>query len=203
MKTFRFSGRAAVVCSLILAIGVPSVAMGFGEGRSLLLGKRNPSSNAEPRAERRDRDHRRQLDLRHPPVQQARRRRRRRDLRLPLQPGQRALHPREQPQGRPRLRVRRPSARKAAGSRSATTTGAPFTTNATGVATGLNADQVDGKERDRLRARRPRLLVRDRVRLRHRPRPTGDRPRRPPTVDRATTGRRQRRRLHGRLQHAT
>src|ERR1700755_321007 len=46
MKKLRFSGRAAIVCSLILAIGVPSVAMGFGEGRSLLLGKRNPSSNA-------------------------------------------------------------------------------------------------------------------------------------------------------------
>ena len=46
MKSFRFSGRAAVVCSLILAIGIPSVAVGFGEGRSLLLGKRNPSSNA-------------------------------------------------------------------------------------------------------------------------------------------------------------
>ena len=46
MKSFRFSARAAIVCSLILAIGVPSVAMGFGEGRSLLLGKRNPSSNA-------------------------------------------------------------------------------------------------------------------------------------------------------------
>ena len=45
MKSFRFSGRAAVVCSLILAIGVPSVAMGFGEGRNLLLGKRNPSNN--------------------------------------------------------------------------------------------------------------------------------------------------------------
>src|SRR5215218_9719004 len=45
MKSFRFSGRVAVVCSLILAIGVPSVAMGFGEGRSMLLGKRNPSSN--------------------------------------------------------------------------------------------------------------------------------------------------------------
>jgi len=45
MKSFRFSGRAAVVCSLILAIGIPSVAMGFGEGRSLLLGKRNPGPN--------------------------------------------------------------------------------------------------------------------------------------------------------------
>src|SRR3954462_2189197 len=46
MKKLRFSGRAAIVCSLILAIGVPSVAMGFGEGRNLLLGKRNPSNNA-------------------------------------------------------------------------------------------------------------------------------------------------------------
>src|ERR1700742_4605519 len=45
MKSFRFSGRAAIVCSLILAIGIPSVAMGFGEGKTLLLGKRNPSSN--------------------------------------------------------------------------------------------------------------------------------------------------------------
>src|SRR3954454_25329722 len=45
MKSFRFSARAAVVCSLLLAIGVRGLAMGFGEGRSLLLGKRNPSSN--------------------------------------------------------------------------------------------------------------------------------------------------------------
>jgi hypothetical protein len=45
MKKLRFSGRAAIICSLILAIGVPSVAMGFGEGRNMLLGKRNPSSN--------------------------------------------------------------------------------------------------------------------------------------------------------------
>ena len=52
MKSFRFSGRAAVICSLILAIGMPSVAMGFGEGRSLLLGKRNPSSNANLALER-------------------------------------------------------------------------------------------------------------------------------------------------------
>jgi len=42
MKRFRFSGRAAVVCSLILAVGLPATAVGFGEGRSLLAGKRNP-----------------------------------------------------------------------------------------------------------------------------------------------------------------
>ena len=39
-------GRYAVACALILALGIPSVAVGFGEGRTLLLGKRNPSSNA-------------------------------------------------------------------------------------------------------------------------------------------------------------
>ena len=91
MKKFRFSGRAAIICSLILAIGVPSVAMGFGEGRNLLLGKRNPSNNPALALSTETRDHRQQLDLRHPPVQQEGRRRRRRDLRLPLLPRQRAL----------------------------------------------------------------------------------------------------------------
>jgi hypothetical protein len=42
----RISGRYAVACAVILALGIPSVAVGFGEGRTLLLGKRNPSSNA-------------------------------------------------------------------------------------------------------------------------------------------------------------
>ena len=71
--------------------------------------------------EQRDRDHRQHRDVRHPPVQQEGRRRWRRDLRLPLEPRQRAVHPRRQPQGRPRLRVRRPSAPKAAASRPAAT----------------------------------------------------------------------------------
>ena len=35
--------RYILVGGLVLAIGISSVAMGFGEGRSLLLGKRNPS----------------------------------------------------------------------------------------------------------------------------------------------------------------
>ena len=38
--------RYILVGALALAIGIPSVAVGFGEGRSLLLGKRNPSPNA-------------------------------------------------------------------------------------------------------------------------------------------------------------
>ena len=38
-RTFRY----IFVGALVLAIGIPSVAVGFGEGRSLLLGKRNPA----------------------------------------------------------------------------------------------------------------------------------------------------------------
>jgi hypothetical protein len=37
-------GRHLIVAALILAVGIPSVAVGAGEGRNLLLGKRNPSS---------------------------------------------------------------------------------------------------------------------------------------------------------------
>jgi hypothetical protein len=41
----RSSGRYIVAAALILAIGIPSVAVGFGEGREARLGKRNPSSS--------------------------------------------------------------------------------------------------------------------------------------------------------------
>jgi hypothetical protein len=44
---FRSSpGKYAIAAALILAIGVPSVAVGFGEGRTAKIGKRNPSSGA-------------------------------------------------------------------------------------------------------------------------------------------------------------
>ena len=42
----RTPGRYVVATALILAIGIPSVAVGFGEGRDARLGKRNPSSSA-------------------------------------------------------------------------------------------------------------------------------------------------------------
>jgi hypothetical protein len=42
----RRNGRYIVATALILAIGIPSVAVGFGEGRDARLGKRNPSSSA-------------------------------------------------------------------------------------------------------------------------------------------------------------
>ena len=193
MKSFRFSGRAAVICSLILALGIPSVAMGFGEGRSLLLGKRNPSSNAEPRAEHRDRDHRRHHDVRHAPVQQEGRRRRRRDLRLPLEPRQRALHPRQQPQGRPRLRVRHDRQGEAAASRSAATSRRA-------------ADDQRHGRRHRPQRRQGRRQGSGRLRRRHRPHVRGRHRhgrRRDPTAAGPTTptvARRhgRQRRLHGR-----
>ena len=34
--------KSILICTLILAVGVPAVALGAGEGRSLLAGKRNP-----------------------------------------------------------------------------------------------------------------------------------------------------------------
>jgi len=39
----RISGRYALVCTLVLAISLPAVAIGAGEGRSVTAGKRNPS----------------------------------------------------------------------------------------------------------------------------------------------------------------
>ena len=45
-RRIRVSGRYAIVAAVILAIGIPSVAVGFGEGRAILGGKRNPSRDA-------------------------------------------------------------------------------------------------------------------------------------------------------------
>jgi len=42
----RSPGLYVVAAALILAVGVPSAAVGFGEGRDTKLGKRNPSSGA-------------------------------------------------------------------------------------------------------------------------------------------------------------
>ena len=143
MKRFRFSARAAVLCSLILAIGVPSVALGFGEGRSLLSGKRNPGypnatsketqiiSNASTYGTR-------QSNIRngdgggaiygcrsatgHEPC-----------IRSNNLNGGRAFE--FATDGNEAGRITTKDA-----------TGAPFTTNANGVATGLNADRVDGHD---------------------------------------------------------
>ena len=145
MKKLRFSGRAAVVCSIILAIGIPSVAMGFGEGRNMLLGKRNPSNNPSlalsteteiiannstygtRQSNKKDGDgggaiYGCRSSLGNEPCVKA----------VNLKGGHAFQFDTTGAQGG---RIETGNA-----------AGAPFTTNATGVATGLNADRVDGKE---------------------------------------------------------
>ena len=145
MKSFRPSAKAAVVCSLILAIGVPSAAMGFGEGRSLLLGKRNPSSNANLAL-----THETEIIADSPTYGTRQSNKKDGD-------GGGAIYGcRSNPGNEPCIRSNNLKGGRAfefttigkEGGRievGGDHTGAPFTTNATGVATGLNADQVDGK----------------------------------------------------------
>ncbi len=142
MKKISFSGRAAVVTALILAIGVPATALGFGEGRNLLLGKRNPSRAGLSSETQIIADNTtygtRQSNLR-------------------SGDGGGAIYGcRSTPGHEPCIRANNLNTGRAfefatrgtEGGRIDTgnTAGAPFTTNATGVATGLNADRVDGKE---------------------------------------------------------
>src|SRR3954453_5969278 len=143
MKRFRFSARAAVLCSLILAIGVPSVALGFGEGRSLLAGKRNPGyPNATSKETQIISDATtygtRQSNIRNGD-------------------GGGAIYGCRSATGHePCIRSNNlntgrafefaTDGKEAGRITTKDATGAPFTTNATGVATGLNADRVDGKE---------------------------------------------------------
>jgi hypothetical protein len=145
MKSFRFSGRAAVVCSVILAIGVPSVAMGFGEGRSLLLGKRNPSANPGLA-----------LNSETEIIANTSTYGTRQSNKKDGDGGGAIYGCRSNPGNEPCIRsnnlkggrafefdtVGKEAGRIEVGD----TSGAPFTTNATGVATGLNADKLDGKD---------------------------------------------------------
>jgi hypothetical protein len=146
MKSFRFSARAAVLCSLILAIGVPSVAVGFGEGRNLLLGKRNPSNNPSKALNS-------ETEIIASTSTYGTRQSNKRDgdgggaiygcrSSVGKEPCVRANNLKDGrafefvTNGKEAGRI------EVGGDR----TGAPFTTNATGVATGLNADKVDGKD---------------------------------------------------------
>jgi hypothetical protein len=143
MRRFLPSGRAAVVCSLILVVGLPATALGFGEGRSLLLGKRNPgyphALSAETQIIADNGTYgTRQSNLRNGD-------------------GGGAIYGCRSAAGKePCIRANNLNTGRAfefatdgkEGGRITTkdTSGAPFTTNATGVATGLNADRVDGKD---------------------------------------------------------
>src|SRR3954463_2611174 len=149
MRRFLPSGRAAVVCTLILAVGLPATAVGFGEGRSLLAGKRNPgyphALNAETQIIADNATYgTRQSNLRNGD-------------------GGGAIYGCRSATGKePCVRANNLNTGRAfefatdgnEGGRITTkdATGAPFTTNATGVATGLNADKVDGKDASDLAA---------------------------------------------------
>jgi hypothetical protein len=145
MKKLRFSGRAAIICSLILAIGVPSVAMGFGEGRNMLLGKRNPSNNPALALST-------ETEIIANNSTYGTRQSNKKDG-----DGGGAIYGCRSAAGNePCIKAVNLKGGRAfefntvgpEGGRIETgnTAGAPFTTNATGVATGLNADRVDGKD---------------------------------------------------------
>src|SRR3954462_46770 len=145
MKSFRFSARAAIVSSLILAIGVPSVAMGFGEGRNLLLGKSNPSSNPNLA-----------LTSETEIIANTSTYGTRQSNKKEGDGGGAIYGCRSNPGNEPCIRANNlkggrafefDTVGKEAGRiEVGDPPGAPLTTNATGVATGLNADKVDGKD---------------------------------------------------------
>lgn len=146
MKRIRFSGRAAIVCSLILALGIPSVAVGFGEGRNLLLGKRNPSNNPGLA-----------LNTETEIIADTNTYGTRQSNKKDGDGGGAIYGCRSNPGNEPCIRSNNLKGGRAfefvtigkEGGRievGGDKTGAPLTTNATGVATGFNADKVDGKE---------------------------------------------------------
>jgi hypothetical protein len=137
--------RYILIGGLVLAIGVPSVAVGFGEGRSLLLGKRNPSPSGSKALTK-------ETEIIASNGTYGTRQSNKKDG-----DGGGAIYGcRSNTGAEPCIRANNLKGGRAfefvtvgkEGGRIETgdTAGAPFTTNATGVATGLNADKVDGKE---------------------------------------------------------
>jgi len=141
----RISGRYAVVAALILAIGIPATAVGFGEGRAILGGKRNPSRDATKAFSAET-----EIIANNPTYGTRQSNKRDGD-------GGGAIYGCRSSLGNePCIKANNlkgghafefETVGKEAGRiETGDATGAPFTTNATGVATGLNADRVDGKE---------------------------------------------------------
>ena len=137
--------RYMLASALVLAIGIPSVAVGFGEGRTLLLGKRNPSPNGS-----------RALNSETEIIASNGTYGTRQSNKRDGDGGGAIYGCRSNTGAEPCIRASNLKGGRAfefetiggeAGRiETGATTGAPFTTNATGTATGLNADRVDGKE---------------------------------------------------------
>jgi hypothetical protein len=135
--------RYILIGGLVLAIGIPSVAAGYGEGRALILGKRNPSGHRTLTKETQiignvstyaTRQSNKKIgdgggaiygcrsDVGHEPCILTRNLRDGRAFQFET------------------------SGKEGGYIKTGDSSGAPFTTNATGVATGLNADRVDGRD---------------------------------------------------------
>jgi hypothetical protein len=137
--------RYMLASALVLAIGIPSVAVGFGEGRTLLLGKRNPSPNGS-----------RALNTETEIIASNGTYGTRQSNKQDGDGGGAIYGCRSSTGAEPCIRANNlkggrafelETVGKEAGRiETGDITGAPFTTNATGTATGLNADRVDGKE---------------------------------------------------------
>jgi hypothetical protein len=145
LKSFRFSGRAAVVTALVLAVGVPTTAMGFGEGRNLLLGKRNPSANSS-------RTLTSETEIIASNSTYGTRQSNKGSgggaiygCRAAAAAGAAACVRSSNLNGGQAFQFTTTGA-TAGRIETGNTAGAPFTTNATGVATGLNSDKLDGKD---------------------------------------------------------
>ena len=141
----RKNGRYAVAAAAVLAIGIPSVAVGFGEGEFLKLGKRNPAANGSLAVTS-------ETELIADNGTYGTRQSNKKDG-----DGGGAIYGcRSNPGAEPCIRSNNLKGGRAfefatigkEGGRIdiGDVNGAPFTTNATGVATGLNADRVDGRE---------------------------------------------------------
>jgi len=137
--------RYTLVGALVLAIGIPSVAIGFGEGRTMLLGKRNPSPSAN-----------RALNAETEIIASNGTYGTRQSNKRSGDGGGAIYGCRSDPGREPCIRANNLKGGRAfefatvgkEGGRIETgdVNGAPLTTNATGVATGFNADKVDGRE---------------------------------------------------------
>jgi len=137
--------RYILVGALTLAIGIPSVAIGFGEGRTMLLGKRNPSPNGS-----------RALNAETEIIASNGSYGTRQSNKRNGDGGGAIYGCRSNPGAEPCIRANNLKGGRAfefetvgkEGGRIEVgdATGAPFTTNATGTATGLSADKVDGRE---------------------------------------------------------
>ena len=137
--------RYMLVGALALAIGIPSVAIGFGEGRTMLLGKRNPSPNGSRAVTK-------ETEIIANNGTYGTRQSNKNDG-----DGGGAIYGcRSNPGAEPCIRANNLKGgrafelvtvgKEAGRIETGDASGAPFTTNATGVATGLNADKVDGRD---------------------------------------------------------